>query len=342
MSKWKKVALWKKILIGVVIGLIIGLVSPKAAEVISPLGDIFLRMLKMLIVPLVFFSITSGVCKMGDVKQLRTVGIRYVLWIMASAVIAAICGVIGGLIVQPGRGTTEFLAAAEAAEQAFFAEHPEIAGEDILDEELRLEQEQQEREAAEEAESADSTGSTGNAEGAAEPAEEPAEEPVESEPADVPAEAVAAEDTTTKKSFWGRLRAGLTKTRNALFAPVDSLLRNFTKVDEDLLDLLDAAQGLLMSINSAVVLAAAALGVSAISDILDGYIARHYNQVTDFGKFMDPVADKFMVIGTLMALLFRMTHPEYYGLSYSTVFKILFFVDVIIIIFREFAITSLR
>lgn len=57
MSKWKKVALWKKILIGVVIGLIIGLVSPKAAEVISPLGDIFLRMLKMLIVPLVFFSI---------------------------------------------------------------------------------------------------------------------------------------------------------------------------------------------------------------------------------------------------------------------------------------------
>ena len=105
MSKWKKVALWKKILIGVVIGLIIGLVSPKAAEVISPLGDIFLRMLKMLIVPLVFFSITSGVCKMGDVKQLRTVGIRYVLWIIASAVIAAICG-----------GTTEFLATAEAAE----------------------------------------------------------------------------------------------------------------------------------------------------------------------------------------------------------------------------------
>lgn len=141
-----------------------------------------------------------------------------------------------------GALTAEEEAAAEAAEQAFFAEHPEIAGEDILDEELRLEQEQQEREAAEEAESADSTGSaesTGNAEDMAEPAEEPAEEPVESESADVPAEAVAAEDTTTKKSFWGRLRAGLTKTRNTLFAPVDSLLRNFTKVDEDLLEELE-------------------------------------------------------------------------------------------------------
>ena len=116
MSTWKKIALWKKILIGVVIGLIIGFVSPAAAEFISPLGDIFLRMLKMLIVPLVFFSITSGICKMGDVKQLRTVGVRYVLWIVVSAVIAATCGVIAGLIVQPGKGTTEFLAAAEAAE----------------------------------------------------------------------------------------------------------------------------------------------------------------------------------------------------------------------------------
>ena len=44
-----------------------------------------------------------------------------------------------------GALTAEEEAAAEAAEQAFFAEHPEIAGEDILDEELRLEQEQQER-----------------------------------------------------------------------------------------------------------------------------------------------------------------------------------------------------
>ena len=156
-------------------------------------------------------------------------------------------------------GEGALTAAAEAAEQAFLAEHPEIAGEDILDEELRLEQEQQEREAAEEAESADRTGSTGNAEDVAEPAEEPAEEPteepVESEPADVPAE--AAEDTTTKKSFWGRLRAGLTKTRNALFAPVDSLLRNFTKVDEDLLEELEE------------ILISADVGMTATEEILD-------------------------------------------------------------------------
>ena len=128
MKTWKKIALWKKILVGVIIGLIIGFVSPAAADFISPLGDIFLRMLKMLIVPLVIFSITSGICKMGDIKQLRTVGIRYVLWIVVSAIIAAICGVVAGLIVQPGKGTTEFLAAAEAAEAQSYSFIDNVVG----------------------------------------------------------------------------------------------------------------------------------------------------------------------------------------------------------------------
>ncbi len=118
MKAWKNFALWKKILIGVILGLIIGFASPKAAEFISPLGDIFMRMLKMLIVPLVFFSITSGVCKMGDVKQLRTVGMRYMLWIVVSAIIASIFGMVGGLIAQPGKGVTDLLTGVEATTEA--------------------------------------------------------------------------------------------------------------------------------------------------------------------------------------------------------------------------------
>ena len=121
MQFWKKLGLGTKIIIGIVIGIIIGLVSPAAAKFISPLGDVFLRMLKMLIVPLVFFSITSGICKMGDVKQLRNVGLRYVLWIVISAVFAATVGMVAALIVQPGKGTTDFLAGAEAAEAASYS-----------------------------------------------------------------------------------------------------------------------------------------------------------------------------------------------------------------------------
>lgn len=109
MNFFKKMSLGKRILIGIAIGLAIGFISPRAAEIISPIGTVFLRLLKMLIVPLVFFSITSGVCKMGDVKQLRTVGLRFVLYILVTSGLSASVGVIAGLIVKPGTGTTEFL-----------------------------------------------------------------------------------------------------------------------------------------------------------------------------------------------------------------------------------------
>ena len=124
----KRIPLWQQILAGVVLGAVIGFASPAAAEFISPLGDIFLRMLKMLIVPLVFFSITSGICKMGDIKQLRAVGLRYILWIVVSAVIASAVGVAAALIVQPGRGTTEFLASAEAAEASTYSFIDNVVG----------------------------------------------------------------------------------------------------------------------------------------------------------------------------------------------------------------------
>lgn len=81
---------------------------------------------------------------------------------------------------------------------------------------------------------------------------------------------------------------------------------------------------------------------TAVTDMLDGHIARANGLITNFGKFMDPVADKFMVIGTMMALLFRMLNPQIYGIFYETYYLVCFFVLLLMVIFREFAITSLR
>ena len=79
-------------------------------------------------------------------------------------------------------------------------------------------------------------------ESAEEPAEEITEEPVEEpveESTEEPVVEEEIEETATKKSFWGRLKTGLSKTRTALFSPVDSLLKAFTRVDEDLLEELE-------------------------------------------------------------------------------------------------------
>lgn len=71
--------------------------------------------------------------------------------------------------------------------------------------------------------------------------------------------------------------------------------------------------------------------VTAITDFIDGKIARKYNLITDFGKFMDPVADKFMVIGSLVAITFS-----------NDVLRPFMVWVTIIVIFRELAITSIR
>ena len=49
--------------------------------------------------------------------------------------------------------------------------------------------------------------------------------------------------------------------------------------------------------------------VASVTDFLDGYVARHYNQVTDFGKFVDPLADKLLVTAALVLFAERLLFP---------------------------------
>lgn len=81
---------------------------------------------------------------------------------------------------------------------------------------------------------------------------------------------------------------------------------------------------------SCFICAALFIGAS-VTDMLDGKIARRNNLVTDFGKFLDPIADKFMVIGALFVLLYK----------FSNLNLILMF-TLLIVVFRELAVTSMR
>lgn len=76
--------------------------------------------------------------------------------------------------------------------------------------------------------------------------------------------------------------------------------------------------------------------VTGLTDMLDGMIARKYNLVTDFGKFIDPLADKFMVISSMIAILVRML------LEGQDVLAVVFVWVVLLILLRELGVTSLR
>jgi len=71
---------------------------------------------------------------------------------------------------------------------------------------------------------------------------------------------------------------------------------------------------------------------ASITDSLDGKIARKYNMITDFGKFLDPLADKFMVIGALFVIVYRFGEP----------LRFWFLILTIVIVFRELAVTAAR
>jgi CDP-diacylglycerol--glycerol-3-phosphate 3-phosphatidyltransferase len=76
--------------------------------------------------------------------------------------------------------------------------------------------------------------------------------------------------------------------------------------------------------------------LTALTDMLDGKIARKYNLVTDFGKFIDPLADKFMVLSSMIAILVWMI------LLGNTTLALVFVWVVLIILLRELGVTSLR
>lgn len=71
--------------------------------------------------------------------------------------------------------------------------------------------------------------------------------------------------------------------------------------------------------------------IASLTDCLDGQIARKRNLITDFGKFIDPLADKFMVLGALLAIVYR-----------SNSLRPFLFWAAVVVIFRELAVTSIR
>lgn len=110
--------LYHKIFIGLFAGIIVGyilnllggqnnaFIGGKVLPFLKFLGDLFIKLIKMVVVPLVFFSIMESVMNLGDMKKLRGIGIKTILMFLGTAMIAVSIGLILANIIKPGLGVT--------------------------------------------------------------------------------------------------------------------------------------------------------------------------------------------------------------------------------------------
>lgn len=93
-----------QIFIGLALGVLLGAVAPEVATSIKPLADMFLRMIKMIIAPLLFSTLVVGIAGTGDVKAMGRIGLKAMVYFQIGAVISLILGLTLVNLFQPGAG----------------------------------------------------------------------------------------------------------------------------------------------------------------------------------------------------------------------------------------------
>ncbi|ALC83471.1 MULTISPECIES: cation:dicarboxylate symporter family transporter [Bacillus] len=102
-----KIGLAYQILIGLILGIVVGAIfygNDNIAAYLQPIGDIFLRAIKMIVVPIVIASIVVGVAGVGDLKRVGRLGFKTILYFEIVTTIAMVVGLLFANIFQPGVG----------------------------------------------------------------------------------------------------------------------------------------------------------------------------------------------------------------------------------------------
>lgn len=104
MKFWKDLALWKKITVGLVAGVIVGILFGEDAEVLKPIGDVFIRLIKMIIIPLIYISIVMGMTSINDSASLSRISLKSIAAFLLTTSFAIVIGLVTAYVLKPGAG----------------------------------------------------------------------------------------------------------------------------------------------------------------------------------------------------------------------------------------------
>src|SRR3954471_11260273 len=96
--------LYFRVLVAIALGITLGRFAPHLAEQMKPLGDAFIKLIKMLIAPVIFTTIVSGIANMGDVKKVGRVGLKTLLYFEVVSTLALAIGLLLVNLTHPGVG----------------------------------------------------------------------------------------------------------------------------------------------------------------------------------------------------------------------------------------------
>ena len=113
--------MWQQVVLCLILGIITGFVLKEDAAIFKILGTLFINLIKMVVVPLIFLALVSGITSMGDSTNFKRVGLKGVATYFFTALFAVVIGLAAGEIFQPGTGLhvniNEFVSTAEATNE---------------------------------------------------------------------------------------------------------------------------------------------------------------------------------------------------------------------------------
>jgi aerobic C4-dicarboxylate transport protein len=97
-------SLYVQVLVGVALGVVVGALWPGLGVQLKPLGDAFIKLIKMLIAPIIFCTVAGGIARMGDAKALGRIGGRALIYFEVVSTLALVTGLVVGDLIKPGAG----------------------------------------------------------------------------------------------------------------------------------------------------------------------------------------------------------------------------------------------
>ena len=102
----KDIKLWHKVTIGLVAGVLVGMIWGEDASYLKPIGDIFIRLIKMIIIPLIYLSIVMGMTSITDTSALTRIATKSVIAFLLTTSFAIVIGLSCAYILEPGKWIT--------------------------------------------------------------------------------------------------------------------------------------------------------------------------------------------------------------------------------------------